>query len=336
MNSNSFILADARWTGTHGIGRFSHEILSRLEFTNMLRQGPGPLGIKNIYWLPYQLSKLKKQFRVFFSPGFMPPIYSSIPFVFTIHDLIHLHAPGNHPHFKKIIYDFFIKPAVHRAYKIITVSNYSKLQIIAWANVPPEKIIVVKNGISKIFSPYGNKYLPGYPYFLYVGNSKPHKNLSNLIKAFSRSKIDPSIKLILTAAITTELKQLIQHHCLQDRIVFSGKLTEKQLSEYYRGATALLFPSLYEGFGLPVVEAMASGIPVITSNVTSLPEVAGDAAILINPLDINSLSFHIEQMITNHTLRKSLIMKGIKHAQHYSWDASAQIIQQVLNTIETQ
>jgi glycosyltransferase involved in cell wall biosynthesis len=330
MNTNSFILADGRWSGTHGIGRFSHEILSRLHNTQTLIQGPAPLSIKNFFWLPHQLSKLKKQFRVFFSPGFMPPIYSSIPFVFTIHDLIHLHAPGNSKYFKKMIYDFFIKPAAHRAHAIITVSEYSKQQIMAWANIRSEKIIVVKNGISEIFSPQGNKHLPGYSYFLNVGNAKPHKNLPSLIKAFSHSKIDPSIKLILTAAPTIELQQLINYHTLQNRIVFSGLLTEKQLAEYYRGAIALLFPSLHEGFGLPVVEAMASGLPVITSNVTSLPEIAGNAAICINPLDIDSLSFHIAQIISNDALRKNLITKGLEQAKIYSWDISAQGIQRIL------
>ncbi|MBV8802988.1 MAG: glycosyltransferase family 4 protein [Gammaproteobacteria bacterium] len=331
MNAD-FILADARWTGTHGIGRFSYEILSRLQHVQTLNYGPSPLSIKNVYWLPYQLTKLKKRFRVFFSPGFMPPGYSSIPFVFTIHDLIHLHIPGNKKYFK-IIYDLFIKPAAHRAHKIITVSEYSKHQIMTWANIKSEKISVVKNGVSKAFSPDGDKHFPGYSYFLYVGNSKAHKNLPHLIKTFSHAKIDSSIKLILITPETLELKQLIAHFSLQNRIIFSRALDEKQLSAYYRGAMGLLFPSLYEGFGFPVVEAMACGTPVITSNVTSLPEIAGDAAICISPLDTDALAFHIEQMVTNNILRKHLIAKGIERAKTYSWDKSADVIQKILNEI---
>jgi glycosyltransferase involved in cell wall biosynthesis len=331
MTSEHFILADGRWSGAHGIGRFSQEILSRLQHTTILTQGPSPLSIKNLYWLPYELTKQKNQQQVFFSPGFIPPIYSSIPFVFTIHDLIHLHSPGKNKYIKKIFYDVIIKSATHRAHKIITVSEYSKNQIISWANVTPEKIIVVKNGISSVFSSEGDKHLPGYPYFLYVGNSKPHKNLPHLIKSFSHAKIDSRIKLVLTATITPALKQLIQNHSLENRIIFTKTLTENELANYYRGAIALIFPSLYEGFGLPVVEAMASGIPVITSNVTSLPEITGNAAILVNPIDLESLSFHIEQMISNPALRQNLITKGIQQAKNFSWDNTANIVQNVLD-----
>jgi glycosyltransferase involved in cell wall biosynthesis len=333
MNTNNFILADGRWSGQHGIGRFSHEILSRLQQTDILKQGPSPLSIKNLYWLPYQLSKYKKQYRVFFSPGFMPPLYSAIPFVFTMHDLIPLRESENKNHLKKIFYNTIIKSATHRAYKILTVSECSKNEILSWAKIPAEKIVVINNGISEIFSPEGKRHNPGYPYFLYVGNTKPHKNVPRLIQAFAQANIDSSIKLILTSQLTNELHLLIQKNHLQNRIVVNSNLSEATLAEYYRGAIGLLFPSLYEGFGLPVVEAMASGTPVITSNVTSLPEVAGNAAILINPLDIDELAFQIETIVTNDTLRNHLITEGFKQAATFSWDNSAQEIQSILNEL---
>jgi glycosyltransferase involved in cell wall biosynthesis len=329
MFSKCYILADGRWSGAHGIGRFSQEILSRLQNTVILTQGPSPLSIKNFYWLPYQLSKhRKKQKCIYFSPGFIPPVYSPIPFVFTIHDLIHLHSPNK---LKKLFYDKIIKPAVHRAHAIITVSEYSKNEIIAWANISANKVIVIKNGISHVFTSAGEKHLPGYPYFLYVGNTKPHKNIPRLIEAFAKANMDSSIHLILVSPVTEELKKHINHFSLQNRVLFVTALTEDTLACYYRGAIALLFPSLHEGFGLPIVEAMACGTPVITSNVTSLPEIAGDAAILINPLETTSLTFHIEQIATNPTLRKHLIAKGLNQASHYSWEISAKKIQIVLN-----
>lgn len=334
MNSNHFILADRRWEGFHGIGRFSHEILSRLQHIDFLTQGPSPLSIKNIYWLPYQLSKYKKQYRIFFSPGFMPPLHSAIPFIFTIHDLIPIHEAGNKQWIKRLFFKTAIKKATHRAYKIITVSDYSKNEITSWANIAPEKVIVVKNGISDIFSPHGKKHTPGYPYLLYVGNTKPHKNIPRLIQAFAHANIDSSIKLVLTGQLTVEQHSLIQKYQIENRIVVNSNLPETLLAEYYRGAMGLLFPSLYEGFGLPIVEAMASGIPVITSNVTSLPEVAGNAAILIDPLDIDSLASHIEQIVTNDALRKNLIDKGLKQAATFSWNHSAQQIQSILNELE--
>jgi O-antigen biosynthesis alpha-1,2-mannosyltransferase len=334
MNVNHFILADGRWSGNHGIGRFSHEMTSRLQQTDILMQGPSPLSVKNLYWLPYQLSKYKKQYRIFFSPGFMPPLYSGIPFILTIHDLIPIHAPVNKPFLKTFFYHTVIKQALHRAYKILTVSDYSKNEILSWAKLSAEKIIVIKNGISDVFSPIGKQHTPGYPYLLYVGNTKPHKNVPRLIQAFAHAKIDPSIKLILTGQLTAELHLLIQKHQIEKRIIVNSHLSEERLAEYYRGSMGLLFPSLYEGFGLPVVEAMASGVPVITSNVTSLPEVAGQAAIMINPFDIDSLIFYIEQIVTNDSLRNHLIAEGHKQAATFSWERSASKLQTILNKFE--
>ena len=129
MAENNHILADGRWLGMNGIGRFSFEVLSRLQSTDILKQGPNPLSLKNFAWLPNQLHKLKQQYKVFFMPGFNPVIHSPIPFVFTICDLIHLHIPGNKKWAKKIYYDFFIKPTVHRAQKVLTISEYSKRSI---------------------------------------------------------------------------------------------------------------------------------------------------------------------------------------------------------------
>jgi glycosyltransferase involved in cell wall biosynthesis len=333
MSQDKFILADGRWYGAHGIGRFSQEIISRLQHTDILTEGPAPLSLKNLYWLPQQLAKYKQQYRVYFSPGFMPPVQSAIPFVFTLHDLIHLHGPDSRNLRQKIFYHAVIKPAAKRAQKIITVSEFSKQAIMAWANIPAEKIVVVKNGISRSFTPNGKKHQPGYPYFFYVGNTKPHKNVPRLIQAFANAKIDPAIKLILTGAPTPELTLLIKQHKIEGRLIFTGALTESALAEHYRGAISLLFPSLYEGFGLPVVEAMASGTPVITSNVTSLPEVAGNAAIMINPLDCDALTFNIEQLMANDALRTNLIIKGLQQATEFSWEQSAHTIQRILSTI---
>lgn len=330
MNMNNFILADGRWLGRHGIGRFSHEIISRLNHADILK-GPSPLSIKSLFWLPYQLANHKKRYRVFFSPGFMPPIYSAIPFILTIHDLIPIHHPDNQSWAKAYFFNIVIKKAIHRAHTIFTVSEYSKNEILTWANIPDTKIIVVKNGISDLFSPHGKKHTPGYGYFLYVGNTKPHKNVPRLIQAFAKANIDQSIKLILTSPLTLELQHLVQTHHIAHRIVINHDLSESLLAEYYRGAIALLFPSLYEGFGLPVVEAMASGTPVITSNVTSLPEIANDAAVMINPYDIESLASHIEQMVTNENVRNDCIAKGLKQAATFSWERSAKDVQRILN-----
>jgi glycosyltransferase involved in cell wall biosynthesis len=325
---NNTVLADGRWQGTHGIGRFSYEILSRLHSTDILTYGPRPLSIQNLFWLPRQLHKSKH--KIFFNPGFNPVLHSKIPFIFTIHDLIHLQVPGKFNLKNTLYYELLIKYSAKKAYKIVTVSEYSKQCIAKWANIPEEKIIVAGNGISACFNEEGDRHTPEYPYLLHVGNTKPHKNVARLLEAFAIAKIDNDIKLILTGNLTKELHAIIKKHRLKNEIIFSGVLSDEKLAEYYRGAQALLLPSLIEGFGIPVIEAMACGTPVLTANTTSLPEVAGSAALLVDPYHTESIAQGIKQIVENTLLKKSLIEKGLLRAQDFSWDKIARIVQQVL------
>ncbi|HSW69026.1 MAG TPA: glycosyltransferase family 1 protein [Gammaproteobacteria bacterium] len=332
IEPNHFILADGRWTGPHGIGRFSREILSRLQYTDILTEGPKPLSIKNLFWQSQQLYRYRKNYKIFFSPGFNPVIYSPIPFVFTIHDLIHLFAPGNISFPKKIYYQFLIKPAITRAYKILTISDYSKKTILEWANVPEDKIINVSCGINECFTREGLKHTPGYPYLLHVGNTqKPHKNISRLLQAFSSARINENMRLIFTGEFSETLFHLLHKLRLENKIIIQKNLSEPALAEYYRGAEAVVFPSLYEGFGLPVAEGMASGVPVLTSNVTSMPEVAGDAALLVDPFDVGSISAGIEKIVNDAPLRKQLVERGLERAKLFSWDKTAEMTQRILN-----
>jgi glycosyltransferase involved in cell wall biosynthesis len=326
------ILVDGRWEGNHGIGRFSHEILSRLKNCEILREGPKPLSLNNLVWLPHYLRKNQRKYKLYFNPGFNPILFSSIPYIFTLHDLTHLYVPGKHAFIKKMYYDFFTKPSAKRALKIITVSDYSKKNIIEWANIPEEKIVVVGNGISSCFGMKGNIHQPGYPYFLHVGNTKPHKNVARLVQAFASAKIDSEMRLILTGNMTEELEKIIHDKKLEKRIVLSGTLSDEKLAEYYRGARAFLFPSLYEGFGIPVIEAMACGTPVLTSNTTSLPEVAGDAAVLVDPNQVESISAGIEKISYDETLRATLIAKGLERIKLFSWEKTARKVQEVLDS----
>jgi glycosyltransferase involved in cell wall biosynthesis len=328
---NNLILADGRWSGAYGIGRFSTEILSRLHNVDIFKQGPRPLAVKNFFWQAYQLQKKKNSHRIFFTPGFNPVNYSPIPFIVTICDLIHLYAPGKAKLAKKIFYQLFMKPSAQKAYKVLTLSEFSKQSIVEWANIPAEKVVVVYSGISQHFTPAGSKYQADYPYLLHVGNTKPHKNIERFIQAFAIAKIDPAFKLLLTGELTPALAKVIYQHHLTNRIVFTGTLSEEVLGNYYRGATALVFPSLYEGFGLPVLEAMGCGIPVLTANTTSLPEVAGNAALLINPLEIEAIAQGIEKIIYAEDLRKNLVEKGFQRTKLFSWDKTASKVQTILD-----
>lgn len=316
------ILADGRWRGTHGIGRFTSEVLSRLNSIDILNEGPSPLSAKNFFWLPRYL----RSHSLYFNPGFNPILNSPIPFVFTIHDLTHLFFPGKNAFIKKMYYETLMKGSAKKAFHIFTVSEFSKKTIIDWAKIPSEKITVVGNGVSAAFKKEGATYSPGFRYLLYVGNAKAHKNIFNLLKAFAAAKIDSAFRLILTCENTFEISSVIAQNNLSQRVIFANHLSDEELASYYRGATALIFPSFYEGFGIPLIKAMACGTPIVTSNVTSLPEVAGNAALFVEPDKIDSIANGIEQITSNETLRNDLIQKGFVRAQDFSWDRTAGII----------
>jgi glycosyltransferase involved in cell wall biosynthesis len=265
------ILVDQRWIGPHGIGRFAGEVLGRL---------PGIAPVPERWpllhpWDPLVLAWLLRRMRprVYCSPGFHPPLWCPVPVVFTIHDLIHLCCPETVDLAKQAYYRLLVRPAAQRAPRVLTVSTYTQQAILAWAGLPAEQVVVVGNGVSPAFGPVGQRHVPGYPYMLYVGNRKSHKNLARLFHGFAHSGCSPDLRLVLTGVPTAETDTHIATLGLAGRIVYAGQLTDAELAAYYRGALALVMPSLFEGFGLPAFEAMACGTPVVTSQAAALPEV---------------------------------------------------------------
>ncbi|EDL3475068.1 glycosyltransferase family 1 protein, partial [Salmonella enterica subsp. enterica serovar Newport] len=287
--NNKKVLMDISWSNKGGIGRFTDEIskllcdISKEELYRKCASPLAPLGLAvNIF--------LRKKTDVVFLPGYIPPLFCSKKFIITIHDLNHLDLNDNSSLFKRLFYNFIIKRGCRKAYKIFTVSNFSKERIVAWSGVNPNKIVTVYNGVSSLFNADVKPLNLGYKYLLCVGNRKTHKNEKCVISAFAKADIDPSIKLVFTGNPCNDLEKLIIQHGLSERVKFFGFVSEKDLPSLYKGSLGLVFPSLYEGFGLPVVEGMACGIPVLTSLTSSLPEVAGDAAILVDPLSEDAIT----------------------------------------------
>ncbi|PYX48739.1 MAG: glycosyltransferase family 1 protein [Acidobacteria bacterium] len=314
-------LYDARWVGNHGIGRFAGELLKLLPRVIPFQSVRRP-------WHPLDPVLLgaalwKRNPRLFFSPGYNSPLGWPGRFIFTLHDLNHLRVPENSNAAKRAYYRYVIAPACHRAEYVLTVSEYSKAEIAAWAKVPEEKIINVGNGVGAPFSPAGPKYEPGYPYLLYVGSRKPHKNLPRLLKAYVDSGVLKDIRLVLSGEPDRQITAEISRLNLNGKVEFVALSGDVHLSEVYRGAVALLFPSLYEGFGLPPLEAMACGVPVLTSNVCSLPEVVGEAAVLVSPLNEEEIADGIRRLAENDSLRASLRMSGLMRAQKFTWSETA-------------
>jgi len=329
--ATNYYIVDTRWNGTHGIGRFSKEVISRLgNVVKYIDSPKNPLGLLSTIFLPFQLIKKK---AVFFTPGFNAPLYSSIPFVFVLHDLTHLKINGfSYTNIiRKIYYDFVIKRAAKKAFKILTVSNTSKKEILHWTKLSEDRVIVVGDGVGDSFSSEGENHNAGFPYIFCLGNFKTHKNIIRAIQAFAAAKIESKYKLLIAGNENPQLRKLITSLNIADRVVFNGVTSENELPSYYRGASAFLFPSLSEGFGLPIIEAMACGTPVITSNISAMPEVSGNAALLVDPYDVNSISLAIENIIENTQLKNDLIVQGLINAKRFTRDKTAKIINEVLH-----
>jgi glycosyltransferase involved in cell wall biosynthesis len=315
------VLYDARWIGDHGIGRFAGELQKALP-------GLTPFKASRRPWHPLDpvlltLALWRRNPRVFFSPGYNAPIGWPKPFVFTLHDLNHLRVPDNSNDAKRAYYKYLIQPACRRAVLVLTVSEYSKGEIVAWSKVRDEKIVNVGNGVGPPFTAEGTKHQPGYPYLLYVGSRKAYKNLSRLLEAYSRAGVRSDVRLVLAGLPDPRTVAEIKRLQLQGDVVFTDTAADKDLSDLYRGALAFAFPSLYEGFGLPPLEAMACGTPVLTSNVCSLPEVVGDAGLLVDPLQVEAIADGIRQLVHDGGLRARLREKGLLRARRFSWEATA-------------
>lgn len=319
---------DARWDGPHGIGRFAHELAVRLpNAQKMDARIPLRHPLETVL---LSLELWRSRSSVFFSPGYTGPLLSSVPFVFTIHDLIHLHFPAESGLAKWIYYNLLLKQIAQRAYRVLTVSKFSKDEILAWSGLPSEKVVVVGNGVGQEFCPTGAVYDPGFPYFLYVGLHRPHKNLQRLFLAFAQATLHTEVRLVCGGEASASEARAIAELGLGERVIFAGNIPDSEMPEYYRGAVALVLPSLYEGFGLPALEAMACGTPVIASNTTALPEVVGDAGVLVNPLDVNEIACAMLTVLDDGALRAELRRKGLERARLFSWERTAELTWKVL------
>jgi glycosyltransferase involved in cell wall biosynthesis len=322
------IYADQRWIGNHGIGRFARHVLAGLDY-RPVELTSNPAAPLDTLALSRALRRLKHD-DLFFSPGYNSPLFCPAPFVFGIHDLSHIYCPENSSPLIQLYYATIMKRACHRAASIITVSEFTRQQIVEWSGVSPGKVFNFHNGVEAAYHPGGDSFGLAFPYLLCVSNRKRHKNEFRVVEAFARAAIPSEIRLVFTGEPTAELVGCMEGHGVRSRVEFTGVVAEEKLPSLYRGAEALVFPSLYEGFGLPVVEAMACGTPVVTSNTTALPEVAGDAALLVDPTSTEQIAAAIEQILSDGCLRRMLREKGLRRALDFSWKITADRLSKLL------
>lgn len=255
------------------------------------------------------------------------PILYNKPFVVTIHDLIIDHFPtGNSsslplPFYKlkRLAYRKITKNSVVKAQKIIVPSNATKEDLIKLYKAENEKIEVIHEGFDKLISKKGNSSdLVSKNFILYVGNAFPHKNLTFLIKAYKKIREKHDIDLVLIGKKDFFYEKLAIDP--QTSIKFLHDIDDSQLFEYYTNAKCLIMPSLMEGFGLPLLEAMSLSCPVVSSNTSALAEIGGDACLYFNPENENEIKEKIESVINDSKLRDDLVKKGLLQAQKFSWE----------------
>jgi glycosyltransferase involved in cell wall biosynthesis len=273
---------------------------------------------------------------VLFCPVNVVPLAGVVPSVVTVHDLAFLAHPEAYHASKRRYLDFMTHRSVHRARRVIAVSAHTKHDLVDRYHVPPDRITVIPNAADGRYRPADDpetvsrfraaKNLPDR-FILFVGTLEPRKNLRRLIEAFaSVSAAAPDVKLVIVGAsgwLTSDLAPLIHRRGLTDRMIFTGYVSDDELPHWYQAATIFCYPSLYEGFGLPVLEAMACGTPVVTSNTSAIPELAGGAAVLADPTSITALAEALTALLGDPPRQQEMRGASITRAKFYAWDRTA-------------
>lgn len=292
-------------------------------------------------WFEHSIPRILKDIKadIFISPDGYMSLSTKVKSLSIIHDLNFEQYPEHFPWLIKKYYQYYFPRFAHRADRIATVSEFSKQDIISRYKVDANKIDIIYNGVNTAFAPQNNeaiieirnKYSFGEPYFIFVGSIQPRKNIKNLLLAFDlfKSKIQRPFRLLIAGQKkwwTPELQKTYEDMNYKNDVFFTGRISEDELVKIIGAAYAMTYVPFYEGFGIPILEAFNSGIPVITSNITSMPEVAGDSALLVNPHSSQSIADGMLNLYNDDNLRKDLINKGNIRSKDFSWDKSAELL----------
>ncbi len=297
------------------------------------------------WWYDIQIPRLLKKHKadIFLSCDGFCSLTTKVPQCLVVHDLSFIHYPSFIRRSHLLFYKHFTPKFLEKAKSIATVSAFSKNDIVSRYKVKEEKITVVYSAAKEIFHPVDfntqeqtrNKYSGGKNYFIYAGAIHPRKNLVQLLKAFSvfkkRQKSD--WKLVLAGRLAWKyerFKESLKSYKYRDDVVLTGYIEEKELADLIGSAYALVYPSLFEGFGVPVVEAMRCHIPAVTSINSSMQEIAGDAALYANPTDHADIADKMMLLYKDESLRNRLIQKGIERSKEFNWDNTASLLWEAL------
>ena len=292
-------------------------------------------------WFEQSIPKILKKHQpdIFLSPDGYLSLNTEIPSLPVIHDLNFEHYPKDLPFWYRKYYKNYFPKYAQKATRIATVSEFSKQDIVTKYGIEASKIDVVYNGISERFKPLtalekDNSqvlYANSNPYFVFVGTLHPRKNIARLLSAFDTFKNSGSYahNLVIIGRRkwwTTEMENTFQAMSYKDSVIFHEQVSQEQVAAAVGGSEALLYPSTFEGFGIPILEGMQAEVPVITSNVSSMPEIASAAALLCNPFESKSIAEQMKRLIHEPNLSESLIEKGALRARDFSWNNTADLL----------
>ncbi len=326
---------------------------SRHQFFLYEKKTAGDLNtLRRLYWENIELMKLTQGDRIdlLHIPAFAPPICKCFRLVVTVHDLIGMIFPNQMGLPSQLYWGQWLPYAVRKADVMVVDSENTKKDVLKYLQVPEKKIRVVypsgherfaPNMNSRTFEIFKSKIGVQDNYFLSVGTLEPRKNLTRILQAFGefrKKKRSVRHQLVIVGskdfAYGRAFKALATQAVLDSNdVIFTGYVEDEILNDLYGGATAFLFPSLYEGFGIPVLEAMAAGAPVITSNLSSLPEVAGTAAYFVNPYRVDEITEAMNTFSENSNVRQDFIDKGFQRINKFSWKQAARQLLEVYESL---
>jgi len=292
-------------------------------------------------WFELQIPRILRKYKadLFFSPDGYLSLSTKVRQLAAIHDINFAHRPKDLPWLKAKYYNHFFPKFARKAKRIVTVSYFSKEDINRTYHIENDKVDVVYNGVNTTYTPTTEEennltretYSQGKDYFLFIGSLHPRKNICGLLRAFDgfRTSVDTDMKLLIVGESmfkTSDIEMTYEGMRYKDDVVFTGRLSNEELHRVLGASLALTFVPYFEGFGIPVIEAMNAGVPVICSNTTSLPEVGGNAVLYVDPFSLTQIKDAMIRIYQEKELRDSLIEKGFKQREKFSWDKTAELL----------
>jgi len=320
---------------------FSEEFIFSENVTPIVLSPPTRHPVLWYIWFEFRIPAILKKYKadLFFSPDGYLSLSTRVKQLAAIHDINFAHRPQDLPWLKARYYNYFFPRFARKAKRIVTVSLFSKEDIHRTYKIENDKIDVVYNGVNTMYIPTLEdeklitkaKFSDGKDYFLFIGSLHPRKNICGLLRAFDafRTSVESDVKLLIVGESmfkTGDIELAYEGMRHKKDVVFTGRLGNEDLHQVLGASIALTFVPFFEGFGIPVIEAMNAGVPVICSNTTSLPEVGGHAVVYVDPFAMSQIKDAMISLYQDKELRDSLIEKGFRQKEKFSWDKTAELL----------